>query len=170
MQHLPKDPGGKTMQKQTPSPKDEASIQNLIRELGEAWDRGDADAYASLFTEDADYVVFDGTHLKGRQKIADAHRPLFERFMKGSRLVTESYSIRFLSPGVALVHSKGTILRARQKHPSNRRLSVQTMVVLREEGEKTWRLAAFQNTRYRPFARTLPGRLLALARFTPHPG
>lgn len=157
------------MQKKTPHPNDEAAIQGLIQELGEAWDRGDADAYASLFTEDADYVVFDGTHLKGRQEIAEAHRPLFERFMKGSRLVTESSSLRFLSPDVALIHSMGAILRAHQNHPSSRRLSVQTMVAVRE-GEEGWRLAAFQNTRYRPFARTLLGRLLALARFTPRPG
>ncbi len=148
------------------NPTDETAIRDLLQRLGEAWGRGDADAYASLFTEDADYVIFDGTHLKGRQEIADTHRPLFERFMKGSRLVTESSSMRFLSPDVALIHSRGAVLRKRRKRPSRRRLSTQTLVAIREENG--WRFAAFQNTRYRPFARTLLGRLLVLAGLAPH--
>jgi uncharacterized protein (TIGR02246 family) len=153
--------------KTTPNPVDESAIRDLLQRLGEAWDRGDADAYASLFTEDADYAVFDGTHLKGRQEISDTHRPLFERFMKGSCLFTESSSMRFLSPDVALIHSKGAVLRTRQKHPSSRRLSVQTMVAVR--GEEGWRFVAFQNTRYRPFTWTLLGRVLVFARLLPRP-
>lgn len=154
------------MQKKTmPNPADEAAIRDLLQRLGEAWERGDADAYASLFTEDADYVVFDGTHLKGRQEIADTHRPLFERFMKGSRLVTGSSSMQFLSPDVALIHSRGAILWKRQKQLSRRRLSTQTLVAIRREDG--WRFAAFQNTRYRPFAKTVLGRLLMLAGLAP---
>ncbi|WP_395808755.1 SgcJ/EcaC family oxidoreductase [Archangium minus] len=139
---------------------DEAAVLELLGQLHDAWGRGDADGFAALFTEDADYVVFDGSHLKGRAAIAESHRPLFERFMKGSRLVGESPSVRFLTPGVAVVHGKGAILMARQKRPSRGRLSVQTLVAVKQEGR--WRFTAFQNTRYRPFAQTLLGRLLLL--------
>jgi uncharacterized protein (TIGR02246 family) len=141
------------------APADEAAVRALVQRLDDAW--GDADAYAAVFTEDADYVTFDGTALRGRRAIAEAHRPLFERFLKGSRLVSEPPTVRFLAPDVALVHGKGAILRARQRRPSRRRLSVQTLVAVRREGG--WRLTAFQNTRYRPFAQTLLGRALSLA-------
>jgi uncharacterized protein (TIGR02246 family) len=141
------------------TPADEAAVRSLVQRMNDAW--GHVDAFAAVFTEDADYVTFDGTHLRGRRAIAEAHRPLFERFMRGTRLVGEPPAVRFLAPDVALVHGKGAILWARQRRPSRRRLSVQTLVAVK--GEEGWRLTAFQNTRYRPFAQTLLGRALALA-------
>lgn len=137
---------------------DEIAIRALSGQMQEAWARADADAYVAPFTEDADYVVFDGTHLRGRQEIADAHRPLWNSILKGSMLVYVSSSIRFLSSDVALIHSKGAVLKRHQKAPSRRSLSVQTMVAVRQDG--AWRIAAFQNTRYRPFADTLLGKLI----------
>ncbi|MHB1423271.1 MAG: SgcJ/EcaC family oxidoreductase [Gemmataceae bacterium] len=139
---------------------DDTAIRACLEQLATAWERGDADAFAAAFTEDADYIAFDGTHWKGRREIAECHRPLFQGFFKGSRLAGEWQTIRMLTSDVALIHSKGAILLAGQKKPTRGRLSVQTLVaVKRIEG---WRLAAFQNTRYRPFARTLKGRVLAL--------
>ncbi len=139
---------------------DEAGVHALMQRLYEAWGEGDADAFAALFTEDADYVTFDGSLSKGRQAIADIHRPLFEGFMKGSRLTGQTTAVRFLAPNVALVHSKGAVLRKNQRRPSRRALSVQTNVVVRQ-GDR-WLLTAFQNTRYRPWTKTLLGRLLLL--------
>jgi uncharacterized protein (TIGR02246 family) len=135
---------------------DVAAIRHLFQRFLAAW--GDADTYASVFTEDADYVTFDGTHVKGRGAIAESHRLLFERVLKGSRLYSEPPAIRLLTPDVALIHSKGAVLRAGQQRPSRRRMSVQTLVAIKQADE--WRLVAFHNTRYRPFAQTLLGRLL----------
>lgn len=137
---------------------DEAAIRALSAALHDAWTRADADAYVATFTEDADYVVFDGTHLRGRQEIADAHVPLWNSILKGSKLVGVSSRIQFLTADVALVHSKGAVLKRNEQKPSKRSLSVQTMVAVRQDG--TWRFAAFQNTRYRPFAETLFGKLV----------
>jgi uncharacterized protein (TIGR02246 family) len=142
---------------------DEAAVRALLQRLYEAW--GDADAYAAAFTADADYIAFDGSHFRGRRAIAEGHRPLFERFLKGSRLVGESSSVRFLTPDVALIHGKGAVVRASQRRPSRGRLSVQTLVAVRQADG--WRLAAFQNTRYRPFDQTLLGKALVLARLAP---
>lgn len=97
-------------------PADAEAVENLLQQLYQAW--GNADAYASLFTEDADYIAFDGTHTTGRSAIAESHRPLFARFLKNSRLYGESSSMRFLTPDVALIHSKGAVLRAGQQRSS----------------------------------------------------
>jgi uncharacterized protein (TIGR02246 family) len=137
---------------------DEAAIRALFAQLQDAWARADADAYVAAFTDDADYVVFDGTHLRGRREIADAHVPLWNGILKGSTLVGVSSSIQFLTADVALVHGKGAVRKRREKKPSKRSLSVQTLVAVRQDG--TWRFAAFQNTRYRPFAETLFGKLV----------
>jgi len=47
------------------------SVTRLIHDLVSAWNRGDATAFASLFTADADYVTGAGAWLQGRQAIAE---------------------------------------------------------------------------------------------------
>jgi uncharacterized protein (TIGR02246 family) len=119
------------------------------------------DRYAALVTEDADYTAFDGTRMSGRQAIADGHRALFAGIMRGSRMTMRPPSIRLVAPGVAVKCAFGGIIMRWQRgraDPSAKRLSAVTFVVVRR-GE-TWPVAAFQNTRYRPWSRTLMGRLV----------
>jgi uncharacterized protein (TIGR02246 family) len=121
---------------------DIAELRDLFARMVAAWDRADAAAYGDVFTEDADYVVFTGTHYRGRSKIADAHDALWARFLKGSRLHGVIDDIRFPGPDVAIVTARGAILRFRfsRRHTNK----VQTLVAVRQEG--TWRFTAFQNT------------------------
>lgn len=131
-------------------------IRAVMRRLNEAW--GDADAFAAVFTEDAEYVTFDGSMVKGREAIAESHRPLFEGFMRGSRLAGEPPVIRFLTPDVALVHGKGAVIQRRQQRASRRAISTQTNVLVKQDGR--WQIAAFHNTRYRPWNAGLLGKFL----------
>src|SRR3712207_2861375 len=64
---------------------DQAKIRALFEDLLADWGRGDGEAYGSRFTEDADYVAFDGTHTRGRAEISASHQRLFDRFLKGTR-------------------------------------------------------------------------------------
>ncbi|MET9065639.1 SgcJ/EcaC family oxidoreductase [Streptosporangium sandarakinum] len=127
----------------------EASL--ATREIGaalgrmtNAWNDGDAAAYAGQFTEDADYVTFFGLHMTGRQAIEDSHRALFEGPLKGSRLTgVTSPSIRFLRPDVAVVVAGGG--SSLDGVPDPGRDSVITLTAVREPD--AWRFASFQNTR-----------------------
>ncbi len=124
---------------------DEAAIRDLFRELRDDWDRGNGESYGSRFTEDGNYVVFDGTHLKGREEIGSSHQQLFDTWLKGSRLLAQIENLRFLSPEVALLLATGAALQAGQTEPSPEAVSIQTMVAVKREG--VWLFAAFQNTR-----------------------
>jgi len=127
---------------------DEAKILALFEDLLGDWGRGDGEAYGSRFTEEADYVAFDGTHTRGRQEIAASHQRLFDGFLEGTRLRGRVLSIKFPSPDVALVHATGgTVMRGKTK-PSPERASIQTLVAVREDSD--WRFAAFHNSRVRP--------------------
>jgi uncharacterized protein (TIGR02246 family) len=129
---------------------DEAEIRTLFEDLLKDWGRGDGYAYGSRFTDDADYVAFDGSHTKGRPDIASSHQQLFDKFLKGTRLTGQIESVKCLSPDVALVHTTGaTIMRGKTK-PSPERVSIQTLVAVKREGE--WRFAAFHNSRVRPIS------------------
>jgi uncharacterized protein (TIGR02246 family) len=82
--------------------------------------------FAAPFAEDGDFIAFDGTHFKGRQKIAQFHQPLFETHLKGTRLVGEVTSVRFLSPDVVLMHAAGGTVMHGKSAPSPERDSIQT--------------------------------------------
>ena len=127
---------------------EEAAVRALYQQLMDGWNQGSGDAFAAVFTEDGDLIGFDGTHFKGRQEIAPFHQRLFDKWLKGSRLVGQVKDVRFLSPDVALMHAVGgTVLRGKSE-PVPERDSIQTLVATRQDGE--WRLAAFQNTRLHP--------------------
>jgi uncharacterized protein (TIGR02246 family) len=127
---------------------DEAKILALFEDLLADWGRGDGEAYGSRFTEDADYVAFDGTRIRGRVEIAASHQELFDKWLKGTRLTGRVLSIKFPGPDVALVHARGGTVMPGKSKPSPERDSIQTLVAVRE-GEG-WRFAAFHNSRVRP--------------------
>ncbi|MFI6454687.1 SgcJ/EcaC family oxidoreductase [Streptosporangium amethystogenes] len=140
----------------------DTDIRRSLSRVADAWGDGDPDRYAALFTEDADYTAFDGTHMMGRRAIADGHRALFAGIMRGSRMTMREPGIRFLTPDVAVVCALGGIVMRWQRgrtEPSAKRLSAVTFVLVRQGDD--WPVTAFQNTRYRPWSRTVMGRLMA---------
>ena len=126
---------------------DEVAVRDLYRELMDSWNRGSGEDFAAVFAEDGDLVAFDGTHFEGRAQIAPFHQELFDKWMKGTRLVGRVKDVRFLSPNVALMHAVGSTIKRAKSVPSPERDSIQTLVATRQNGE--WRFAAFQNTRLR---------------------
>jgi uncharacterized protein (TIGR02246 family) len=128
---------------------DEAAVRALYQQLMDGWNQGSGDAFAAVFTEDGDLVAFDGTHFKGRQEIAPFHQQLFDKWLKGSRLVGQVKDVRFLSPDIALMHAVGGTVMRGKSEPSPERDSIQTLLATRQEDDQ-WRLAAFQNTRLHP--------------------
>lgn len=140
---------------------DRAGILDTLATLETCWRAGDADAYAALHSPDATYVAFDGTVMTGRDEIAAGHRSLFAGIMKGSRLAVLERTVRCTTPDTAVVVQRAGIIMRWQGNrttPSRKRLST-TTTVLRRDGT-AWTVAGFQNTRFRPWAKTLAGRLM----------
>ena len=136
-------------------------VLEILTALESCWQDGDADAYAALHSTDATYVAFDGTVMTGREEIADGHRPLFAGIMKGSRLAVVERTMHFPAPDTAIVVQRAGVIMRWQKNratPSAKRLSTNTTVLRHERSG--WTVTAFQNTRYRPWAKTLMGRLV----------
>lgn len=118
-----------------------AEITALLTRLADAWNAGDATAYAALFTEDADYITFDGTHTEGRAAIEAAHRWLFDGPLKGSTMPAPAEPrVKRLADGAVLVVSKGGTAVGGQL-----RGSTVSFTAVRTPGG--WRFASFQNTR-----------------------
>jgi uncharacterized protein (TIGR02246 family) len=125
------------------------AIVELTRRMERAWNTADGAAYAASFTEDSDYIAFDGTHLRGRDANARHHQQLFDSVLRNTRLVFEGKpTVRFVAEDVAVVHTMGSVLFPWQSGVTPTRRSNQTLLAVRRpEG---WRFTAFHNTRYRP--------------------
>jgi uncharacterized protein (TIGR02246 family) len=127
---------------------DEAAVRALYQQMIDGWNAGSGEAFAAPFSPDGHLIGFDGVHFRGREQIAAFHQQLFDKWMKGSRLVGDVEEVRFLSPDVALVHAVGNTVARRKTRPARERASIQTLVAVRDESG--WHLSAFQNTRIRP--------------------
>ena len=131
----------------------DAALHALFDRMCAAWTAGDAAAYGDCFTEDSDYVSYDGTQARGRRAMVDNHQRLFTGVLSGSALVGRVESVRHLRPGIAVLHATGSVLMPWRSSLPKRRLSRQTLVAVEEGG--AWRIAALHNGRVRPV--TIPG-------------
>jgi uncharacterized protein (TIGR02246 family) len=69
-------------QNRASNPADEDAIRAIHQRMIDAWNAGDGAAFAAPFTDGADFVVWDGTHLKGRQQIAPFTQRIFDTVAK----------------------------------------------------------------------------------------
>lgn len=124
----------------------EEAIRETLDSLATAWNRQEVELFASLFTDDADYVSGTGLWLRGRKAI--------EQGISGGRAMTGEQSnvmitgtwIKFLRTDVALVHNTwkmGGSTDQKQGEFSSRH-GILTQVLICEG--KRWRIAALQNT------------------------
>jgi uncharacterized protein (TIGR02246 family) len=124
---------------------DEAAIGTIHLQMIDAWNKGSGKGFAASFTEDADFVAFEGTHLKGRREIASFHQQIFNTVVKGSRLQGEVKFVRFLSPQLAVMHGAVRVTLPGQTEPSPGRDSMQIFVVMKRDGD--WCVEALLNAR-----------------------
>ncbi|GAA4898687.1 SgcJ/EcaC family oxidoreductase [Streptomyces coeruleoprunus] len=126
----------------------EAEIRELFAEYCKTWTDGDATGFGRLFTEDADYVSYDGSWAAGVDRLRDNHDKLFRGVIAGSAMVGRIESLRLLTDSVAVLVGNGSVLMPWRSRLPKRRLSRQIIVCVRTEAG--WRIAAIQNGRQRP--------------------
>lgn len=134
-----------TTQSPPPNAADEAAIRAIPLQMVDAWNTGSGEAFAAPFTENADFVAFEGTHLQGRREIASFHQQIFDTSVKGSRLEGEVKFVHFLGPQLAVMHAVARVTLPGGSEPSPSRDSMQIFVVMKRDGE--WRVEAVQNSR-----------------------
>jgi uncharacterized protein (TIGR02246 family) len=82
---------------------EEPPIRKVVDAEEDAWNRGDAKAFAARFLEDGSQTDVLGAVSRGRAEIERRQSELFSTFFKGSLLALKVRKIRFLKPDVALV-------------------------------------------------------------------
>jgi uncharacterized protein (TIGR02246 family) len=124
---------------------DDAAIRQVQVLQAAAWNRHDAQAYASLFTEDGDAVNLVGRWWRGRPEIERRLREGFEVVFARSTLTITDVDVRFLGPNTAIAHVRWTMVGA--KTPPNTpepREGIQLQILTKQVGG--WLIASCQNT------------------------
>ena len=130
-----------TLEAQNTHNVDEAAIRENVKLLESGWNKKSGAIFATPFAKDADYVVINGTYVKGREAIATSHQQIFDTIFKDTTVTLTIKQIRFLRPEVAVVHVDGN---RDSPTPDLKQKAVMTLVMTKEtEG---WTIAAFQNT------------------------
>ncbi|MBD0325438.1 MAG: SgcJ/EcaC family oxidoreductase [Pyrinomonadaceae bacterium] len=122
---------------------DETAIRENVRQMEAGWNTKSGAAFAKPFAEDADYVIINGMHIKGRPAIEQGHQQIFDTIYKNTTLSMTVQQIRFLRPDVALAHVAAHLktpdMEASKEHDARI-----TMVMTKDK--QGWKIAAFQNT------------------------
>jgi uncharacterized protein (TIGR02246 family) len=125
---------------------DPLDLEDVPAAFVDAWNRHDMQAFAALFTEDANFVNVVGMWWRSQAEIEAAHATAHATVFRNSRLDGGAASVMKLRPGVAAVHMAWELTgqTGPDGKPSAPRRGI-LLLVLTEEGDG-WRIRVAQNT------------------------
>ncbi|MEU8033232.1 SgcJ/EcaC family oxidoreductase [Streptomyces sp. NPDC049099] len=119
---------------------DAAEVRSAFAALETAWARSDADAFARVFSADADFTSVRADHYRGSTQIAAAHRHLFTTVYAGTRLTATVLRVTHLRPDIAVARVENTV----HTRESGAALVLHAQAVL-ERRRENWLIVAFIN-------------------------
>jgi uncharacterized protein (TIGR02246 family) len=120
-----------------------ALVIALYRQLLDAWNRRDAEAFAAGFAEDGNCVGFDGSAMNGRADIAAQLRPIFDGHPTAT-YVAKVREVRPLGPAVALLRAVVGMVPPGNQAINPATNAVQSLVVAAQAGHL--KIALLHNT------------------------
>ena len=131
--------------KATPTPPagDEAAISEHVKQMEMGWNKKSGALFAKPFAEDADYVIINGTRIKGRPAIEKGHQQIFDTIYKTTTLSLTVEQVRFLRPDVAVAHVRAHMKTPQGEGPHEHDAMITLVMTKDHQG---WKIAAFQNT------------------------
>jgi uncharacterized protein (TIGR02246 family) len=124
-------------------------IQQLLGELTDAWDRGDASAFGARYRADGTFTNVSGGFYVGRDEFNLRHEDVFRGVFKGTRLSMTIRKLRFLRPDIAVVDLDLGVFGCHVRPPGvqvgpDGTLRTCLLMVLTKDHEKWW-IAAYHN-------------------------
>jgi uncharacterized protein (TIGR02246 family) len=120
-----------------------AAIEKLHKQLLTFWNNQDGVGMASLFTEDANVVGFDGSQMNGRLQIERELKQVFANH-RTARYVWKIEEIRFLGSQTALLRAIVGMVPPGKKELNPATNAIQSLVAIKQND--IWKISIFQNT------------------------
>jgi uncharacterized protein (TIGR02246 family) len=138
--------GGPAQRKAPAAGAYKAAVAGVLTRLTQAWNKADPRAVGALFGKEADYVNMGGQMVSGADKIAVAHKQLFDS-QKGAASAYRIIKLKPLGPEVVLAFLGQKITLKQDGKDAT--ITTRPTMVLRKAGND-WKIAAFQVTRVGP--------------------
>ncbi len=133
---------------------DKAAIQAIVQDEQNAWNRGDAQAFAAHFASDGSFTNIVGMQTYGFTPFLKQHERIFSTIYKGSHNELTIGRLRFIRTEVAVADIDSVVTKA---------ISVPSGIVLGTDGELhtklqlvlskdngVWQINAFHNVAVNP--------------------
>lgn len=135
-----------------------ATIEGVLAQLQDAWNRHDLEAFGGLYVEDADFVKIFGGLLEGRGEIIGEHVERHKLMLVDARMATGLPKVRMLRSDVGVVRVLWTMRGVRRGDgvPAPDLHGLLLHVMERRDGR--WWIVTSQNTGIGPGARVTPPR------------
>jgi len=128
---------------------EETEIHQLLGELSQAWERGDAKAFGERFQTDGTFTNVNGGFFIGREEFDRRHEDVFRGVFKSTRLALTVRQLRFVRADVAIadldVAVSGCAARplGAQVDPDGTLHSSLLLVLIKGSGK--WWIATYHN-------------------------
>lgn len=124
---------------------DEKAIHQLLTQMNTAWNEGNGEAYAAVFSEDARYVNAPGLRLIGRDAISKSHQEIFNTLFKNTHLGNNyPLEIQPITPDIAILHMSGAVLFSGEAEDAVEPNGLITIVAAKRNNK--WQFVSFNNT------------------------
>ncbi len=136
------------------TPADEAAIRAVVQSQADAWNRGDAPAFAAHYAENGSFTNVIGQQLYGHEAFLKQHAMIFSTIYKGSHNTFSIGRIAFLRADVAVVDIDGALTGFSRLPPGLKASEDGVMhvklqeVMTSEHGQ--WTIVAFHNVAVYP--------------------
>jgi uncharacterized protein (TIGR02246 family) len=84
--------------------KDMQSLKDLTVKWGKYWNTHNMDSMGTLLADDVDFVNVAGRWLKGKKETVAYHKERHKVVFKESTWTTDSVSIKYVKPDLAIMH------------------------------------------------------------------
>jgi uncharacterized protein (TIGR02246 family) len=123
---------------------DIAAVGRVPQRIMVAWARNSADAFASVFTDDATVILPGGIYLKGRAAILSFMTAEYSGRYKGTLVTGEPIDVKFISDIAGVLVTKGGVLTRGESEVSAER-AIRATWVLAKQGDE-WFISAYHNS------------------------
>ena len=121
------------------------AVNDIINIMMVAWEEGDGEKFASVFSEPHDFIVWNGFYFRQIDKNANAknHNFIFKNQFKKTKVYYVVDKIKFIKKKVALIHVFGAVGKNNQGMPSNPGV-LWTGILVKKKGK--WKIISFHNS------------------------
>lgn len=137
----------------TPDP--QTVITDMLATEQTAWNANDNVTYASVYTDDADFINIRGQVFTGRAAVAQLHGMIFAGPFKGSTIKVTTRLFKLVAPGLAVVDTDQEVTNFAFLPPGIVPTSTGLLVthfkyVAAQQADGSWKFVSGQNTAVLP--------------------